>query len=472
MRVRLALRASRVRGTGLDRCASRLRPDGLVPRVSGVRITLRTLLAATCLLAACHAETELPAADFADAESPQELVALVAGTLARVERLSGLDRVAPLRMRWQTREGARDYVAARLAEEMPPERLDGVRRTYAALGLLPDTLDLRALLLDLYTEQVLGYYDPRAGALFVIRGVDDDALRPVLIHELVHALQDQHTDIDALVSPERGNDRQTAAHAALEGHAMIVMFAALAELAARRALDPAALPNPAGELGPALAAQNEAFPVFRRAPAVIRETLLFPYIHGADFVHRLWQSMPDADRYPAPIDTLLPQSTAQVLRPVERFIESRTEPVELRFDLPADWRVLRDDTFGQLETAILLGVHLGAAHRAAADGWAGDRHVLVELAGVGDVLYWASVWESDAEADRFADAVRRAASARATRNVLVDRGALAGRPAVLVTDAPAAAAQHAAPLPGAAPLPAVPAMPPVRTVTVALPPAR
>jgi hypothetical protein len=369
------------------------------------------LLAAALAITACRGDAP-PALDagVADADSPPELVSLLAGLLPRVERLSGLDRVDVLRLRTQSRADARRYVEARLDSELPPERLDGIRRTYVLLGLMPDTLDLRALLLELYTEQVLGYYDPNTKTLYVLDSEDAAGLRPLLAHELVHALQDQHTDIDSLVAWRRGNDRQTAAHAALEGHAMVVMFAVLAEEAARRRVDPVSLPDPAAELGDALRAQNEQFPVFSRAPAIIRETLLFPYVHGPSFVHQLWSSMAPRDRYPAPIDSLLPQSTLHVMAP-GRFIDARAEPVELRFTgPPAGWETVYENTLGMLETSILLGVRGGDALRSAAFGWAGDRLLLVRRADTRHALHWVSVWETVAAAERFAEALEFARS--------------------------------------------------------------
>lgn len=408
------------------------------------RNRLRRLVAVPALLlAACRADAPPVATGFADEASPEALVAVVQEMLPSIERLSGLDRTDVLRMRFQSREAAREYVLRRLETEMPPERLEAVRRTYVALGLLPDTLDLRALLLDLYTEQVLGYYDPAARTLYIIEGEDPEALRPVIAHELVHALQDQHTNLDSLIAWERGNDRQSAAHAAMEGHAMVVMFAVLAETATRRRVDPVRMPNPADELGPALAAQNEQFPVFQQAPRVIRETLVFPYVHGADFVHRLWSSMAGQARYPAPLDTLLPQSTAQVLQPERNFIERRVEPVELRADAaPPGYSTVVENTLGQHETAIFLAEHLGEAARVTAQGWAGDRFVLLADAQGRDVLHWASVWQDAAAADDFAAAVQRAGAARG-RTVRVQRRDIDGRPAVVVVDAPAALADAA-----------------------------
>jgi hypothetical protein len=372
-----------------------------------------------------------------DAESPRDLAAAVAEMMPALERLSGLDRIEPLRVRRQSRDGARAYVEARLNEELSPEERDAVRRTYVALGLLPDTLDLDALLLDLYTEQVLGYYDPAERTLFVVSGEDVDDVGPVIAHELVHALQDQHTNLDSLIAGERGNDRQTAAHAAMEGHAMLVMFTLLAEQATRSTLDPAALPNPAEELGPALEAQNSEYPVFRAAPPVIRETLLFPYLGGVEFVHALWSARQPMDRYPAPLDSLLPQSTEQVMHPRTRFIARRDPPVAVALDeVPAGWRLELEDEFGELETAIYLDQHLGAGARSAAEGWGGDRYALLVSPAGHDVIYWRSVWDSAAAADTFAAVVRRVAAARGERTMTVLREEVDGHPAVRIVDAP------------------------------------
>jgi hypothetical protein len=151
--------------------------------------------------------------------------------------------------------------------------------------------------------------------------------------------------------------------------------------------------------------------------------------------------MSPSEQYPAPIDTLLPQSTAQVMRPVERFIEQRTDPVEIALDSPpTGWSVLHEDTFGQLETAIFLGEHLGEAARASAHGWAGDRYMLVTDPTGAEVLHWLSVWETEAEATRFADTVRRASERRATRRITVTREDVDGMAVVRITDAAAAAA--------------------------------
>lgn len=406
----------------------------------GVRFALIAI--AWVALAHCGDRNVAPEAAEAsavvDAESPEDLADVVEQMMPALERISGLDRVETLRVRRQSREGARAYVMARLDEEMPPAEREIVRRTYVALGLLPDTLDLDALLLDLYTEQVLGYYDPTARTLFVVSSESVDDLQPVIAHELVHALQDQHTNLDSLIAGERGNDRQTAAHAAMEGHAMLVMFTLLAEQSTGRNVDPAALPNPAPELRAAMETQNSEFPVFRRAPGVIRETLLFPYLGGVDFVYSLWRARRPLDRYPAPLDSLLPQSTEQIMGADDHFIQRRDEPVAVELgSVPAGWRMERENELGKLETAIYLGQHLGERGREAADGWGGDRYALMTSPSGHDVILWRSVWDTAEAAERFADAVRRAAVQRPERHITVRREQRDGLAGVRIIDAPA-----------------------------------
>lgn len=372
--------------------------------------------------------------------------------LPRVEALSGLEARAPVKLALRDRAELREYVAARIEEEFPPGELEGVEGAYRALGLLPDTLDLRALLLDLLTEQVLGYYDPPTKTLYLVAGVPRSALEPVLAHELVHALQDQHADLDALVARERGNDRQTAAQAALEGHATLVMMALLAERQTGRLIDPTMLPDLGEQLRPALEAENDQFPVFRSAPRILRETMLFPYVEGASFVQALWRAA-GAGRTPAPLDTLLPQSTEQVLHADERFIRTRDEPTEIVLGEGSvgdagGWRTLYENTLGELELSILLSEHLGAGAEQAARGWDGDRYRLLEGPGGGRALVWYTVWDDADAAGRFADAYRRILERRAERrHGRVERLEVAGRPVVRVVDAERGVPLEAVPVP-------------------------
>lgn len=365
--------------------------------------------------------------------------------LPRLEALSGLQAREPIRFARQSREEMQAFVEKQLEEEMPPEELAGMQAAYAAFGLIPDTLDLRRLLHDLYSEQVVGYYDPVTDALYIVEGASGGDVYTVLAHELVHALQDQHVDLDSLIAKERGNDRQTAAQAAIEGHATAVMFAILMEQQLGAPVNPELLPDLGAQLQPLLEAQNSQFPVFRQAPRIIRETLLFPYVGGASFVQSLWRQ---ESKMVAPFDSLLPHSTEQVLDPVERFLGDRDEPTEIGLaETTGGWRTLYENTLGKLEVEILLREHLGSGADVAAEGWDGDRYRLIEAPDGGRALIWYSVWDDAAAADRFADAYRRVLDGRPGRQGRVERLEIEGRSAVLVVDADQATPLADVPIP-------------------------
>lgn len=380
-----------------------------------------------------------------DARAGRDLArlhALVDSMLPTLAQLASLPVLEDVRLERRDSAAVHAYVERRLDEELPPDALERTHTTWSLLGLIPDTLDLRALMLRLYGEQIVGYYDPAERTLYVVEGVAADAVAPVLAHELVHALQDQHANLDSLIARERGSDPQTAAHAALEGHATMVMFAWLAGQGRGGPVDPLAVPNPATELAAGLRAQNEQFPVFRSAPLVIRESLLFPYVAGADFVYHLWQAQPE--RRPAPLGQWLPQSTEQVLHPGERFLSGRDRPLALGIAPCGDETAAArdDDGFGELGAALFLQHHLGDDARALARGWAGDRYRLLRGPGGAPTLLWYSAWDDEPAAARFAEALARVAATPGSPRLEVSRSTLGGRPLlrVVVTRDGAAAA--------------------------------
>ncbi|MCI0433312.1 MAG: hypothetical protein L0271_06655, partial [Gemmatimonadetes bacterium] len=209
-------------------------------------------------------------------------------------------------------------------------------------------------------------------------------------------------------------------------------------------VDPAALPNPADQLRPGLEAATTDFPVFRKAPRIIRETLLFPYVAGSRFVQALWRSQPETERS-APMGAFLPQSTEQVLNPIGRFVEMRDEPTELRLaDEPAPggagntapsdpWTAEYENVLGRLEVGLFLEEHLGIGADSAAEGWDGDRFRLLRSRSGERALVWYSIWDDDASADRFAHAVREILTSKLDRAGSVTRIPIDGRPGVRVT---------------------------------------
>lgn len=354
-----------------------------------------TLASAVLALALSACGTSAQDTSFVVSSDP-ELRARVSELLPELAELAHMELVRPIRVERRTREQLESYLLYKLDQDLPPEKARNLARAYSLVGLVPDGLDLRALLTSVYQEQVAGFYDPDSTALFVMENMKGDTLDGVLIHELVHAVQDQTANLDSLTAEERGNDRQAAAQSAIEGHATLIMFKYMAAQNGAGPMDFSQFPDLSQFLGPAMLAQ---YPALAAAPRIIQEALLFPYLEGASFVAALWAATGD-DR-PPPFGANLPQSTEQILDPPRSFGPEPDPPSELELGPVPGYEILYTDVFGEGELKVLLEQHLGPEAGALATGWDGDRHALLRGTDASEGLVWASVWDSVNERDRF-----------------------------------------------------------------------
>ncbi|NJD29140.1 MAG: hypothetical protein FIA92_12700 [Chloroflexi bacterium] len=301
----------------------------------------------------------------------------------------------------------RQNLEAEFDAEYTAEELAVTEDLYATLGLLPPDSSLRELQLDLLGGQVAGYYSPDRDELFVVSR--SGGIGPVewatYAHEFTHQLQDQHFDLGTFgLDATDQTDRALAALSLIEGDATAAQSAWM-----QTALTPE-------ELGEIVRASVDpaALEVLRRAPAILRETALFPYREGFAFVSAILAG----GGYPA-VDAAYadpPASTEQVIHPDK--YASREAPVEVTIPvglaeaLGAGWTEAGRDTLGEatLRTWLREGGLEGAQAGLAAAGWGGDRAVL--LRGPDGALGVALVteWDSAADADEFANAARTASA--------------------------------------------------------------
>lgn len=379
------------------------------------------LLALAATLLACNRQQP----------STLEEVRRIAGeVIPRVESAVGLPFRTPPVFDVRTRQQVEQYLIHRLDEEYPPERMERIVVAYRRFGLVPDTLDLRQLLLAVLSEQVVGYFDPDSATLYVVDRTDPVQIRLVLAHELVHALQHQYLPLDSILTGDGPNDRRMAAQAILEGQATLASFAAI--LDDERV---GQLGNFWRDLRENVRREQERMPVFAGAPLILREGLLFPYLAGADFMRWFRSALPDSQPY----GPRLPRSTEQILHP-ERY-RSGDAPTPLALTAsPAAGEPIYEDDWGEFETRIILQELTGSESlgTAGALGWDGDRYALYRAQG-SDALVWWSVWDSEAAAAKFAAMLERHWSKRAqeARRWRVDRQAVGELPGVRLVDAPA-----------------------------------
>ena len=312
--------------------------------------------------------------------------------LEDVVRFSGLKVLERIHLDYLTEEEISEHVRSRLETSLPQDKESFITESYGLLGLLPMNLDLRETLSDLYGGQVIGFYDPDDKALYLQEKVSLESLESLLVHELVHALQDQHFDLNALTGEALNNDAKAAAMAAIEGHATLVMLEFLSEGTGDSTLDMEDVSDFGIEISESIKDGQDGLD---EAPLLLKETMFFPYIHGSQFVKAM------RDQYgvtSVPFGSNLPKSTEEVLHFGEQTTEEMGTPLVVRIKPDDKWTKLYEDTLGELEVSVLLGNVTG--QKTSAKGWKGDRFALLEKGDGGRTLVWFSVWDNTEDRDR------------------------------------------------------------------------
>lgn len=400
-------------------------------------------LALLPVLAACQADRAVGTGPYAKE---------VAEAIPAIEKAVGVKFKRPPKVESRTRDEVRAFLEKKFDEDQPALELAGAERAYKLFGLIPDTLDLRKFMLGLLTEQVAGYYDPDTKVLYVVgtTGNGPGAVTPEMVsititHELVHALQDQYFPLDSLEKEHGDNDRASAVQAVVEGEAVFEQMTVM--LGGNNfAL---ALPGGWDKVRQMIRDAQGTMPVFATAPMFIQESLLFPYLSGAEFMRQFKTKRPGR----MPFDPT-PTSTAQIIHP-SLFLDSLVLPTRVILPKPEGGSLVYENDLGEFETRLFLFQFLGDAGIAArgADGWAGDRYQVVKTSqGAG--MTWLTVWDSAIAAAQFRDLMEQTIEKRygtahgaggtgtarkfsgKGRSVELSALIVQGKPAVLFTDVP------------------------------------
>jgi len=303
------------------------------------------------------------------------------------------------------------------AEEKTQRETAAEGLALARWGMIPLATDYAALLVELLTEQVAGYYDPKTKVLSISSSAGDDPAwaELVLAHEIDHGLQDQAFDLEKFEDlPPTEGDASAARRALVEGDGIAVMI----ELMLARQGSGAPWSNPdvtlAIEKAMTVPGNGDALD---KAPLAIRDSLIFPYRAGLTFVAALRRRQPwsavDA-AYAKP-----PSSTEQIIHP-ERYLAG-DEPVRVALPAPAaleGFAIVHDSVWGELSFDLFLrshGVDPAAAGHAA-EGWGGDRVITlakareagIERSPQRAVGIARTEWDSEPDAIEAAEALGKA----------------------------------------------------------------
>jgi len=319
--------------------------------------------------------------------------------------IRGLKPSRPVERQFIDEAELRTLITQQFDKDTPPAYPAANQLLYKALGLIPATTDLRDLSLDLLSGGVAGFYRSDEGKLYVVSksGQPGPNERFYFSHEYNHALQDQNftvfKDQDGVLDQ---SDRMLARASVYEGDSTLLMT----QWAAGNLSQADLLEVVAAGSDPAVQA------VMDKTPAILSDTLTFPYTSGFGFV----TAAQTKGGWPG-VDALyakMPASTEQILHADKYAAGEAPIPVTLPTDLAsrmgAGWTVPLLDTFGEYQLSIWLkenGVPAAEATSAAA-GWGGDRLAVMQGPDGAWAVAMDTEWDTEADAKEFEKAASNA----------------------------------------------------------------
>lgn len=329
---------------------------------------------------------------------------VVAQALTVVARIRGLQPKHPVKGEVIGREAMIERIRAHVRREVPAYAVRAQGEVLVALSLVPTDFDYEKSILELMTAELAGYYEPANETMYIADDLPEQERKATLSHELVHALQDQHYDLEGrLKFAEDRGDAQTAVHALAEGDATSAMMDDMLLVRGATALD---VPDNVLELQ--IRGSVAMSPGSAAVPDILKRSIAAPYIDGTLLVHALRRrgGWPEVDRV-----WRNPPTTTEQLLHVDK-LDKREPALEVPIPPPppgGNWKRLFKDVYGEQSVRLVLEEWLPRRTAVAAGaGWGGDRIAVWER---GDELavVWHIRYDDEPAAERARSAFARAA---------------------------------------------------------------
>ncbi|MGA2963389.1 MAG: hypothetical protein ABSD96_17055 [Candidatus Korobacteraceae bacterium] len=330
------------------------------------------------------------------------------------------------------------YTSQELSKQVEEDRLGRSELVLKKLGLLPPDFALKTFLLKAVGQQMAGYYDLRDKTMYLLNWVPLELQRPVMAHELTHALQDQNYDLSRIrqseasasakaksvsmsVSGTDEDEHGIAQRAVLEGQAMVVFIDYLLQ---PRNITLANSPDAQDIVSNNLDGYDLSINL-HDAPRVLKESTMFPYNEGLAFEVELLRRGGKSKAFAGPF-ARVPSNTHQILHPDAYLAKTATPGVkipDLRPILAGGFELLDSGMIGELDARIMAR-EFGRENDlfTVAANWNGGGYVAVKRIGIPDQkltssdvsLLYVSRWKTPKAAKRFAEIYKTALMRRVT----------------------------------------------------------
>jgi len=358
-------------------------------------------------------------------DQAKALFASVDEIMAFASKDTGLPGVPHVKRKLVSREEVNAYLVKNFDEDESSKRLQRSEIVLKKFGMLSQDFQLRPFLLSLLTEQIAGFYDDKTKTVNLLNWIQPEEQKPVLAHELTHAIQDQKVGLEKWSSTGfKGTSRdgsednarvqvdelETARQAVAEGQAMVVYLdwdlrdtgKTLAESPEKWEMVKDNMTDMSGS------------PVMARAPLLLQRSLAFPYVDGLNFEHTLELQPQGKDVAFAGALMRPPNSSFEVMNP-KAYLAHVPVPVLRMPDvhglLDAEYEPYDVGVMGELDVEIMASLFGGEGlAKALAPQWAGGIYYAgqrreasaAEKAATGSLgVFYLSHWRSPEAATGF-----------------------------------------------------------------------
>lgn len=352
-------------------------------------------------------------------EQAQQLFRDVDTILDFASNDTSLPKKHDVKRRLASREEVVSYLKKNMAEDKDVQRLRRTELVLKKFGLLPKDFDLQTFLVSLLEEQVAGYYDAKTKTVNLLDWVAPDLQRPVLAHELTHALQDQSFNLDKWL--KRGDEdldtkrdlkadditkdeNSEARQAVTEGQAMVVLIDYMLAPMHRSVANS---PEVVQMMNDSMANGSADSKIYQNAPVFMKEALTFPYRYGVEFEAEVLRQQGKEKAFKATFDNP-PQTSREIMEPQTYITGEHLTPLPLpdfkhilkkydRFDIGA---------IGEFDVAVLAEQYAGLeTSKRIYPNWRGGYYYSVRPKGNPGAplqLVFVSKWATPKAADQFA----------------------------------------------------------------------
>lgn len=332
---------------------------------------------------------------------------------------SSLPKKHEVKRRLASRQEVVSYLQKNMAEDKDVQRLRRTELVLKKFGLLPKDFDLQTFLVSLLEEQVAGYYDAKTKTVNLLDWVAPDLQRPVLAHELTHALQDQSFNLDKWLKkgsedldtkrdlkPDdiTKDENSEARQAVTEGQAMVVLIDYMLAPMHRTVANS---PEVVQMMNDSMANGSADSKIYQNAPVFMKEALTFPYRYGVEFEAEVLRQQGKDKAFKATFENP-PQTSREIMEPQTYITGEHLAPLPLpdfkhlfksydRFDIGA---------IGEFDVAVLAEQYAGLeTSKRIYPNWRGGYYYSVHPKGNPGAplqLVFVSKWATPKAADQFA----------------------------------------------------------------------